>query len=265
LRLGEQPVYRIFSGLNDSQEGSKKLLLMIDAEPYIANEKRLLVTALATSFLIIIFSMLITYSIYRINLDRDHKEMVRLEKKVKERTAEIEILSKTDKLTGLANRMYLDDQLEIEFKRASRHKRDLVLLVVDLDHFKRVNDTYGHLGGDAVLREVGKRLIECLRQTDFVGRYGGEEFVVILPETTLGNALAIAENLRKLIAAKPVHFELNELQVNASIGVADFRPDLHKKFEDIFALSDEALYYSKEHGRNCVAFIDGDTPKISKS
>ena len=267
LRNGKQPVYRIMAHLNPSQQESEKLLLMIDAEPYIANEKRLLITALATGFLIIIFSIIIVYSIYRINLDRDRKEMIRLERKVKERTAEIEQMSKTDKLTGLANRMYLDDQLEIEFKRATRHGHQLVLLVVDLDHFKRVNDTYGHLGGDAVLKEVGKRLRETLRQTDFVGRYGGEEFVIILPETSLENTLPIADNLRKLIAATPVSFERDELIVNASIGVADFRPDTHKKFEDIFALSDEALYHAKENGRNCVAFVDTDnnTPQIYKS
>ncbi|MDH5610829.1 MAG: GGDEF domain-containing protein [Gammaproteobacteria bacterium] len=265
LRNGEQPVYRILAYLNPAQEESEKLLLMIDAEPYIANEKRLLITALATSVLIIIFSIIIAYSIYRINLDRDHKEMIRLERKVKERTAEIEVMSKTDKLTGLANRMHLDDQLEIEFKRASRHKHDLVILVVDLDHFKRVNDTYGHLGGDAVLQEVGQRLTKCLRQTDFVGRYGGEEFVIILPETTIKHALPIAENLRQLIEARPIIFERDELKISASIGVADFRHDKHKKFEDIFALSDDALYYSKENGRNCVTFIDGDTPHIYKT
>ena len=105
---------------------------------------------------------------------------------------------------------------------------------------------------------------EDLRQTDFVGRYGGEEFVVILPETTLENALPIAENLRKVIEATPVIFERDELIIHASIGVADFRPDKQKKFEDIFKLSDDALYYSKENGRNCVTFIDGDQPCIYK-
>ncbi|MDH3342347.1 MAG: GGDEF domain-containing protein [Gammaproteobacteria bacterium] len=262
LRNDDKPVYRILAQLNPAQDSSEKLLLMIDAEPYIANEKRLLITALATGILIVSFSLLIAYSIYRINLDREHRETIRLEKKVKERTAEIDLLSKTDKLTSLANRMYLDEQLEREFKRASRHNRDLVFLVFDLDHFKRVNDTHGHLGGDAVLREVGKRLKRSLRQTDFVGRYGGEEFVVILPETPLKDALPIAENLRKLIEDTPVIFEQNELQINASIGVADFRPDIHKKFEDIFALSDDALYYSKKNGRNCVTYIDGKKPVI---
>lgn len=262
LRNEEKSVYRILARLAPSQEESQNLLLMIDAEPYVANEKRLLITALATSILIIIFSIIIAYSIYRINLDRERKETIRLEMKVKERTAEIEVMSKTDKLTGLANRMHLDDQLEIEYKRASRHGHSLVLLVVDLDHFKKINDTYGHLGGDAVLREVGKHLNENLRQTDFVGRYGGEEFVVILPETILESALSIAENIRKSIEATPVIFERDELIITASIGVADFRPEQHKKFEDIFALSDDALYYSKEKGRNCVTYIDGDIPRI---
>lgn len=264
LTNNEQPVYRILARLTPSQEESENLLLMIDAKPYIANEKRLLITALATGILIILFSLAIVYSIYRINLEREHKETIRLEKKVKERTAEIEILSKTDKLTGLANRMYLDDQLEIEFKRASRHKHNLVLLVVDLDHFKQVNDTYGHLGGDAVLREIGRRLNRNLRQTDFVGRYGGEEFVVILPETMLEDSLPMAENLRTLIESTPVTFERDELIITVSIGVADFRINKHHKYEDIFALSDDALYYSKEHGRNCVTFIDGDKPHIYK-
>ena len=161
--------------------------------------------------------------------------------------------------------MCLEEHLEVEFKRASRHKHELVLLAVDLDHFKRVNDTYGHLGGDAVLREIGKRLIENLRQTDFVGRYGGEEFVVILPETTLNDSLPIAENLRKIIEATPIMFERDELIISASIGVADFRVDKHHKFEDIFVLSDDALYYSKENGRNCVTYIEGDSPHIYKS
>lgn len=264
LRNEKQPVYRILSRLNPAQEDSENLLLMIDAEPYIANEKRLLITAIATGLLIILFSIFIAYSIYRINLDREHKETIRLERKVKERTAEIETLSKTDKLTGLANRMYLDDQLEIDFKRASRYQHSLVLLVFDLDHFKEINDTYGHLGGDAVLKEVGKLLNKSLRQTDFVGRYGGEEFVAILPETPLEMALPIAENLRKLIESASVIFERDELTITASIGVADFRPNEHRKYEDIFKLSDDALYYSKENGRNCVTFIDGDQPHIYK-
>ena len=255
-------LYRLLAPLEENVVADDSLLLYIDASDYAMNERKLLYTALATSFLAIFFSMAIVYAIYRINLNRARKENIRLEGMVKERTAKIEQMSKTDKLTGLANRMHLDDQLEIEFKRASRHKHELVLLVIDLDHFKQVNDTYGHLGGDAVLREIARHLSDGLRQTDFIGRYGGEEFVVILPETSLKNALPIAEKLRKLIEAEPVIFERDELNITASIGVADFRHQSHHKFEDVFVLSDIALYYSKENGRNCVTYIDGDKPKI---
>ncbi|MCK4706946.1 MAG: diguanylate cyclase, partial [Gammaproteobacteria bacterium] len=127
-------LYRLLSPLEDNVVDDDSLLLYIDASDYAANERKLLLTALATSFLAIFFSSAVVYAIYRINLNRARKENIRLEGMVKQRTAEIEKMSKTDKLTGLANRMHLDDQLEIEFKRATRHKHNLVMLVVDLDH-----------------------------------------------------------------------------------------------------------------------------------
>lgn len=145
----------------------------------------------------------------------------------------------------------------MEYKRAIRYNHDLSLAVIDLDYFKLVNDNHGHLVGDIVLREVGQRLQNVLRDTDYIGRYGGEEFIVIFPETSLKDALNIAEKLRHLIVAKPVNIENKDLRISASFGVATLK-SVHKGYKDIFAEADKALYYSKSSGRNRVSYLQGE-------
>lgn len=248
--------YLMMAPLDPQRDSGQLMLLAIDASGYVANERKLFFTSLATSLLAIIVAVTIAYAIYRINLRRAREENVRLEQMVAERTEELKRISQTDKLTGLANRCYLEEQLDIEFKRAARYKFPLTLAVLDLDHFKKVNDTYGHLAGDAVLREVGSRLRAELRETDFVGRFGGEEFVVILTNTELDGSLKLAEILRRLVEECPVHFEGQNLPVTASIGVAQMCAS-QESYKEIFADADRALYLAKEQGRNCVCFVAG--------
>ena len=246
------PVYRMVTQ-NTSLGGSNngQLLLLIDAAPYKKNEQRLLQTALMTSAIAVLFALFIARAIYFSAIEQSRQEKERLERLVKERTHEIELLSKTDALTGLWNRGYLEEMLDMEFKRARRYQHDIALLIVDLDHFKHVNDTYGHMAGDDVLRQTSGIIQNCLRETDFVGRYGGEEIVVILPETSLEAARAIGEEIREKIAEKPVTSEEHVIDVSASIGISDLRPE-HEDQHAVFSEADQALYVSKEKGRNRV-------------
>jgi len=247
-----RPVYRMVAEKKSFVNGrDEQLMLLIDAAPYMENEQRLLRTALTTTGIALMFALFIARAIYYSALERSREEKERLERLVKERTHEIELLSKTDALTGLWNRGYLEEMLDMEFKRARRYDHPLAILIVDLDHFKLINDNYGHMAGDEVLRQTSERIKNSIRETDFTGRYGGEEIVVILPETTMEKARAIAEIIRETIAAEPVPSEDNIINVTASIGLSDLRED-HDTYQDVFSEADEALYVSKEEGRNRV-------------
>jgi two-component system, cell cycle response regulator len=172
----------------------------------------------------------------------------------------------TDPLTGLVNRRQLDSRLADLFALARRHGRSLACLMVDVDHFKRVNDTYGHSAGDAVLREVANRLRAQCRGVDVVARYGGEEFTVLLPETDGPGALVAAERIRAAIEAEPVlawrsvkgplqpgmpATEAVTIPLTASLGVAALVPAMDRP-EALYAAADAALYRAKESGRNRV-------------
>ena len=200
----------------------------------------------------------IAYSIYRINMDRERKEKVRLEKMVKERTKEIELLSQIDKLTGLFNRRHLETVMASEFRRAMRFCHDLSLIIVDLDLFKIVNDTHGHLAGDEVLRVTGKTLLNQLRDTDFAGRYGGEEFVVLLPESSSKEAILVAEKIRKALESLTIEYEGIPIPITASLGVSTSTDEIADVTE-VLKQSDEALYQSKENGRNQVTLYKPTT------
>ncbi len=247
-----QPVYRITAPLTTRDQGDappQTLLMLVDATEYANNNHTLLMTAMATTLAGIVFAVLIAYSIYRVNLESMKQDRDRLEREVEARTEEIKKLSNTDPLTGLSSRRYLEEQMGVEFKRAIRYNHSLSMLMVDLDHFKKINDTLGHLAGDKVLSEVGRRLAKAVRETDFIGRYGGEEFVVILPETHASDAAQIAEKMRELIAERPVFFEGRPINVTASIGVAELSSSM-TNYEEVFQGADQALYISKESGRN---------------
>jgi diguanylate cyclase len=153
-----------------------------------------------------------------------------------------------DVLTQLPNREGYQARLEQEFERWKRYKRPLTLIVCDIDHFKRVNDTYGHLAGDKVLRIIAKSLAKRLRKTDFIARYGGEEFVVLMPETEQSKALTVADGVRSAISSCPFHFKETPVSITLSFGITEFmEPD---KPDSAFARADKALYIAKEQGRN---------------
>ena len=157
----------------------------------------------------------------------------------------------TDSLTALANRRTLDEELVLEWRRADRVGDSLAFVLLDLDNFKQVNDTHGHQAGDAVLRAVGRVLLGGVRQVDLAGRYGGEEFALILPETDLDGALKLAERLRVALETTPVELpDGKTLQVTASFGVA-LKEGLSSA-DELVAVADEALYAAKRGGKNRV-------------
>jgi two-component system, cell cycle response regulator len=169
------------------------------------------------------------------------------------RSSKLLRMATSDPLTGLFNRGYIDDRLNVELSRARRYRQQLTLAVIDVDRFKSLNDTYGHTAGDAVLRKIGSVLRHTFRQSDTAGRYGGEEFVVILPETDLAAAQQKMESLREMIAAMPMELEKNgkPVSVTISAGLAGLPEDGHDAAE-LFALADERMFLAKSEGRNRV-------------
>ena len=156
----------------------------------------------------------------------------------------------TDGLTNLANRKQLDSILTEEIPRAQRHGRELSLLMLDIDHFKQINDVHGHLTGDSVLRGLASILQKRLRPNDRLGRYGGEEFCAILPETPLRSAGRIAEELRALVEAHAFASDSKEIRITISIGAGCLRDGM--QIDDLYRAADEMLYTAKRTGRNRV-------------
>ncbi|WP_081581612.1 sensor domain-containing diguanylate cyclase [Pararhodospirillum photometricum] len=166
----------------------------------------------------------------------------------------------TDVLTGCANRRYFLILLQAEVQRASRYREDFCLLALDLDHFKQVNDHYGHQGGDVALCRFAAMTQTLLRTTDHVGRLGGEEFSVLLPRTSVLEATRIAERLRRTLAATPMKVNGAEFVVTVSIGVACWDASRQETAEDMLIRADEALYRAKHNGRNRVE-VSSSSPK----
>jgi diguanylate cyclase (GGDEF)-like protein len=160
-------------------------------------------------------------------------------------------LATTDPLTNIANRRAFFERGAIEVDKARRYSRPLSLVMFDIDHFKRLNDTYGHESGDVVLKGVASRALGILRQVDLLGRLGGEEFAVALPETSAKRAGEVAERLRLQIAANPYHLPNGEAFTSASFGVATLGSS-HDTLETLLRRADEALYRAKGGGRNRV-------------
>ena len=165
---------------------------------------------------------------------------------------EVEQLAHTDGLTGLNNRHRFLELARHEFKRARRHPHALSAIMLDIDHFKTVNDTYGHAVGDHVLQTVARRCKGAVREIDILGRYGGEEFVSILLETDLHGANMVAERLRRCVEEPPIETERGPLSVTVSIGIADMNADC-QDLESLLRHADQALYAAKQAGRNQVA------------
>ena len=163
---------------------------------------------------------------------------------------EIELLASRDSLTGLFNRRWLEDLLQREMARCERSDSRLAFALLDIDHFKSVNDRYGHACGDAVLVAFGQTILAKVRATDAVARWGGEEFVLVMPDTDLSNAGLVAERLRSAIEQLTVQHDEVSLRITVSIGLTDFRPG--ESSAALAQRADEALYAAKAQGRNRV-------------
>ncbi len=216
--------------------------------------------------LMIVLVMMLIYLIFRLRLRHVEAEKRRLKNLVAERTATIEEVNKqlqklviTDELTQLYNRRYLMESLEGAMHRLQRAPKSshLSLIMIDVDHFKQINDTLGHLAGDYVLKEISERLQSSLRKTDIATRYGGEEFAVLLPHTDESGAINIAEKFRQLFTEKPVQLRNGDpLIITLSLGVTSIsQPELRANpitTSQFISQADKALYIAKEKGRNRV-------------
>lgn len=177
-----------------------------------------------------------------------------LQDELRRRHAELLEVSRTDALTGLFNRRHLEEQLPALSSSASRHGQAMAAVMVDIDHFKKVNDTYGHAGGDVVLQVVAQRLQSRLRLEDRLARWGGEEFLLVLPQTDAEGALILAESLRVRVATAPIEVGGLAVKVTVSLGCA---VTLDRDYEKLIRQADTALYEAKHGGRNTVRLFAG--------
>ena len=184
--------------------------------------------------------------------------IIALEKALREANYKLSKMAITDSLTGILNRNAIIDGLKKELSRAIREGKYIHLIMIDLDHFKKVNDTYGHLIGDKVLIKLVEKLKSYLRPYDLIGRYGGEEFLVVLLENNEKTSIGIAERMRLYISEKPFVIENLELNITISLGVTSFKPtkeiDIDVILIDLLKQVDAALYEAKNKGRNCVVY-----------
>ncbi len=188
---------------------------------------------------------------------RNYHELAVSRLMVEQKAKELSTMVDRDGLTGVFNRRFFDTSLSHELKRASRGRSTLSLLLIDLDHFKMVNDTYGHMVGDKVLKSVSQQLSEIFhRDIDIVARYGGEEFAVLLPYTHQNYAHTLAESVRKRIEQQRFQTEQGELRVTASIGGYTLIPTPSSRSSTVVDKADKALYQAKDAGRNRVRFFD---------
>jgi diguanylate cyclase (GGDEF)-like protein len=172
----------------------------------------------------------------------------------------------TDPLLGIFNRRYLDRRLQEEVQRSQRYRLDLALLMVDIDHFKRVNDTWGHQIGDLVLQQLAQLMLNALRQTDIVTRFGGEEFVILLPHTCESDAYRLAERLRHAVELTPLLMASGsgqhpELRLTVSIGCTCLLPDVDDA-HSFLERCDQTMYQAKQEGRNRVVRCAGHVPDM---
>jgi diguanylate cyclase (GGDEF)-like protein len=220
------------------------LILTPIQESFITHEKMKLLTILTKEC-----SLVMENTLLYARLKREHLSLEKANK-------EIRLLSRTDSLTGCYNRGYLSEVLPREITRALRYKRSLAVAMCDIDHFKKVNDSYGHQCGDEVLKQIVRSISELIRHdTDWLARYGGEEFLLVLPETNLENAINLADRLRIHLAHKVIETEGNTISITASFGVTGFnasRPAGPITPEAMINLVDKYLYEAKTQGRNRV-------------
>jgi diguanylate cyclase (GGDEF)-like protein len=186
---------------------------------------------------------------------RVHLKIKRLQDELKEANERYRRLSITDDLTGLYNRRYFFEILEREFERAVRYHLPLALVIIDVDHFKEVNDNFGHLQGDVILTEIASLITGNLRSHDIVARYGGEEFVLLLPMASGDTARSVSEKIRRLIERH--RFKgAGDHSITVSIGVCTYPTSAVERIDDLISLADGGLYEAKREGRNSVVIHD---------
>jgi diguanylate cyclase len=195
-------------------------------------------------------------TLLRKRLEESQADLQRLQEELEEQRK----IAETDPLTQVANRHKFEQRLQEEYSRWRRYRHPLSLVLLDLDHFKQVNDQHGHATGDRVLQEVSRRLVDSVRGADLVARFGGEEFVILMPETNLTDATKAANKIRRTIAASPIETPDGPIQVTVSMGVAEFEHD--DTPEDVLQRADAALYRAKHKGRNqvCCELAEGLSP-----
>jgi diguanylate cyclase (GGDEF)-like protein len=191
----------------------------------------------------------VTRSQMEIRASRD--QLAQMHTSLIDSSAELERVALTDSLTGLGNRRALAHKLQLFLSRASE-RRAVAVLLLDMDYFKQINDKYGHLAGDAVLREVADRLIRAVPEHAIIGRWGGEEFILLFENTRLSDAQAAAERVRLALAEQPVHYASASIPISVSIGVASNHTLDTSATDTLLAAADDALYRAKHMGRNCV-------------
>jgi two-component system, cell cycle response regulator len=183
---------------------------------------------------------------------RAGKRIVDLQKELLETNKRLELLSITDGLTKLHNHRHFQDELARAFEESQRYQRPLSLAMIDIDFFKKFNDTYGHAVGDDVLKRAAELYRSSVRSTDLVARYGGEEFAVMMPETALDDGITFAEKIRSMIESTPLDTQAGPLNITISLGVASVPHSRIRSAKELIVAADKALYRAKRNGRNQV-------------
>jgi diguanylate cyclase (GGDEF)-like protein len=191
---------------------------------------------------------------------RAAKRIVDLQKELMESNRRLEQLSITDGLTKLYNHRHFQDELARAFEESARYERPLSLAIVDLDFFKKVNDTYGHAIGDEVLKAISRIFQQSIRTTDLAARYGGEEFALMLPETIIDDAVNFAEKIRGLVESTQIETQAGTISATVSVGVATVPHTRIHSAKELIVAADKALYRAKKNGRNQVQAETGRVP-----
>jgi diguanylate cyclase (GGDEF)-like protein len=193
----------------------------------------------------------------KINLEKENKKLVDELKEVntelREANTRLDELSKRDDLTGVFNRRYLIESMTYEISRSRRYNTPLSFAMFDLDHFKDINDTYGHTTGDFVLKQFTSLMKKRTRKTDVLGRYGGEEFAIVLTETELESAIFFCEEIKELVSNFEFGFEHSPIKMTTSAGIASFAGKM--ELNDLIDMADKGLYKAKEAGRNRIVSL----------
>lgn len=190
----------------------------------------------------------------------------KLAQELKDANKQLKEMAFRDGLTGLYNHRYFKDLMAQELNRSERYKKSLSFIILDLDHFKKINDEFGHPVGDIVLKKVSKAIQNSIRACDIAARYGGEEFIVVLPETQLEEAMIVAERLRKTVEGLPITANNRSINVTISVGLTSYIAAQGKKeMSDIISEADNALYHAKNTGRNKISAHNNKRPALHQT